>query len=116
MSATTATSPSRCSAPSWQSCWAGSGSWPRSGLPAKLDHPHILTLIDSGESDGLWYAIPYVRGESLRHKLERERQVGVNEALAIARQIAGALDHAHRHGIIHRDVKPENTPTLTRPR
>jgi serine/threonine-protein kinase len=78
-------------------------------LTAKLDHPHILTLHDSGESDGfLWYALPYIRGESLRQKLERERQLGLEEALAITRDIAGALDHAHRHGIIHRDVKPEN--------
>jgi serine/threonine-protein kinase len=78
-------------------------------LTAKLDHPHILTLIDSGESDDfLWYVVPFIRGESLRQKLAREKQLGVEDALAIARQVAGALDHAHRHGVIHRDVKPEN--------
>ena len=78
-------------------------------LTAKLDHPHILTLLDSGESDGfVWYTLPYIRGESLRHKLDRETQLGVAEAVSIARQVAGALEHAHQHGIIHRDVKPEN--------
>lgn len=78
-------------------------------LTAKLDHPHILTLIDSGESDGLlWYVVPFVRGESLRQKLRRETQLEVAEALAIAIQIAGALDYAHRSGVIHRDLKPEN--------
>ncbi len=78
-------------------------------LTARLDHPHILTLIDSGESDGfLWYVVPFVRGESLRQKLEREKQLGVDEALAITKQVAGALEHAHQHGVIHRDLKPEN--------
>ena len=78
-------------------------------LTAKLDHPHILTLIDSGESDAfLWYVIPYVRGESLRDRLNRERQLGVAEALTITKQIAGALEYAHQQGVIHRDIKPEN--------
>jgi eukaryotic-like serine/threonine-protein kinase len=78
-------------------------------LTAKLDHPHILTLIDSGESEGfLWYVIPYVRGESLRDRLNRDRQLSIEEALTITRQIAGALDYAHQRGIIHRDIKPEN--------
>ena len=78
-------------------------------LTAKLDHPHILTLLDSGESNGLlWYTLPFIRGESLRQKLTRERQLGVAESVGIARQIAGALDYAHQHGVIHRDVKPEN--------
>jgi eukaryotic-like serine/threonine-protein kinase len=78
-------------------------------ITARLDHPHILTLIDSGESDTfLWYVLPYIRGESLRAKLERERQLGLDEALAITRQIATALDYAHQHGVIHRDIKPEN--------
>ena len=78
-------------------------------ITARLDHPHILTLIDSGESDSfLWYVLPYVRGESLRAKLERERQLGLEEALAITRQVASALDYAHQHGVIHRDIKPEN--------
>jgi len=78
-------------------------------ITARLDHPHIVTLIDSGESDGfLWYVLPYIRGESLRAKLERERQLGLEEAVAITRQIASALDFAHQHGVIHRDIKPEN--------
>ena len=78
-------------------------------LTAQLDHPHILTLIESGESGGfLWYVIPYVRGESLRDRLNRHRQLSVDEALAIIKQIGGALDYAHQHDIIHRDIKPEN--------
>jgi len=78
-------------------------------LTAKLDHPHILTLIDSGDSDGfLWYVVPFIRGESLRQKLQRETQLGVEEALVITKQVAGALDYAHRHDVIHRDIKPEN--------
>lgn len=78
-------------------------------LTAKLDHPHILTLIDSGQSDGfLWCVIPFVRGESLRDRLNHHRQLGVEEALTITKQIAGALDYAHQRGIIHRDIKPEN--------
>ena len=78
-------------------------------ISAGLDHPHILTLIDSGEAGGLlYYVLPLVRGESLRHRLQRERQLGVDEALAITRQIAGALEYAHRQGVVHRDIKPEN--------
>ena len=78
-------------------------------ITARLDHPHILTLIDSGEADGsLFYVLPYVRGESLRTKLAREKQLPLDEALRITRQVASALDYAHRHGVIHRDVKPEN--------
>ena len=78
-------------------------------ITARLDHPHILTLIDSGEADGfLFYVVPYVRGESLRTKLARERQLPVAEAVRITGQVASALDYAHRQGVIHRDVKPEN--------
>ena len=78
-------------------------------ITARLDHPHILTLIDSGAIDGfLFYVLPYVRGESLRHKLEREKQLGIEEALSITRQIASALDYAHQRGVVHRDIKPEN--------
>jgi serine/threonine-protein kinase len=78
-------------------------------ITAKLDHPHILTLIDSGAVDGtLFYVMPFVRGESLRARLTREQQLGIDEALTITRQIAAALDYAHRHGVIHRDIKPEN--------
>jgi hypothetical protein len=78
-------------------------------ITARLDHPHILTLIDSGEADGLlYYVLPFVRGESLRTRLEREKQLGMEEALAITQQIAGALEYAHKHGVVHRDIKPEN--------
>src|SRR5712692_6088646 len=78
-------------------------------ISARLDHPHILTLIDSGESDGfVWYVLPFVRGESLRDKLNREKQLGIEETLAITKQVASALDYAHRHGVIHRDIKPDN--------
>ncbi len=78
-------------------------------ITARLDHPHILTLIDSGEADGvLFYVLPFVRGESLRAKLEREKQLGLDEALSITRQIASALDYAHAQGVVHRDIKPEN--------
>src|SRR6202008_3331250 len=76
-------------------------------ITARLDHPHILTLIDSGDANGLlYYVLPYIRGESLRDKLAREQQLGIDETLVIARQVAGALDHAHRQGVIHRDIKP----------
>src|SRR6266571_179249 len=78
-------------------------------LTAQLQHPHILTLIDSGEADGfLYYVMPYVEGESLRQRLEREGQLPLDEALRIARAIASALDFAHARGVIHRDIKPEN--------
>ncbi len=78
-------------------------------VAAGLTHPHILPLHDSGEADGLlFYVMPYVRGESLRQKLSRERQLSIDEAIRIARQVASALGHAHAHGLIHRDIKPEN--------
>jgi serine/threonine-protein kinase len=78
-------------------------------ISARLDHPHVLTLIDSGAADGfLYYVMPFVRGESLRDKLEREKQLAVDEALDLMRQIASALDYAHGQGIVHRDIKPEN--------
>jgi len=78
-------------------------------ITARLDHPHILTLIDSGEADGiLYYVLPLVRGESLRAKLEREKQLPIDEALGIIRQVASALEYAHRQGVVHRDIKPEN--------
>ena len=76
---------------------------------ANLQHPHILSLFDSGEADGLvFYVMPYVEGESLRVRLAREKQLPVDEAVRIAREVADALDYAHRHGVIHRDIKPEN--------
>jgi serine/threonine-protein kinase len=78
-------------------------------IAAGLTHPHILPLYDSGEADGLlFYVMPYVRGESIRQKLARERQLPITEAIAIVRQVASALDHAHAHGLVHRDIKPEN--------
>jgi dipeptidyl aminopeptidase/acylaminoacyl peptidase len=78
-------------------------------ISAGLDHPHILTLIDSGAADGfLYYVMPYVRGETLRQRLTREKQLAIDEALKITRQVASALDYAHRKGVIHRDIKPEN--------
>jgi hypothetical protein len=76
---------------------------------AKLQHPHILPLLDSGEADGLlYYVMPLVTGETLRARLERERQLPIADAVRIAREVAGALDYAHRHGVIHRDIEPEN--------
>ena len=76
---------------------------------AALQHPHILPLFDSGTADGfLYYVMPYVEGETLRDKLNRETQLGIEEAVRITREVADALDYAHRHGVIHRDIKPEN--------
>ncbi len=76
---------------------------------AAMSHPHILPLFDSGEADGfLYYVMPYIEGETIREKLTRETQFGIDEAVCITREIADALDYAHRRGIIHRDIKPEN--------
>jgi serine/threonine-protein kinase len=76
---------------------------------ARLDHPHILPVFDSGEAAGiLWYTMPYVEGESLRARLEREGQLPLEEALQLAWEVADALDYAHQQGIVHRDIKPEN--------
>ena len=78
-------------------------------VAARLQHPHILSVIDSGESAGLlWFTMPFVDGESLRDRLRREKQLSVEESLRIAREAAQALHYAHTHGVIHRDVKPEN--------
>jgi serine/threonine-protein kinase len=78
-------------------------------LTANLQHPHILALHDSGEADGIvFYVMPYIEGESLRDRLTKEKQLPVDEAVLIATQVAGALDYAHRHGVVHRDIKPEN--------
>ncbi len=76
---------------------------------AALQHPHILPLFDSGEADGfLYYVMPYIEGETLRDKLNREMQLGIDEAVRITTEVADALDYAHRQHVIHRDIKPEN--------
>src|SRR5262245_12976549 len=78
-------------------------------VTATLQHPNLLPLFDSGEVDGLlFYVMPFVEGETLRQRLEREKQLPVEEAVRMAVVICSALDYAHRHGIIHRDLKPEN--------
>src|SRR5437667_399153 len=78
-------------------------------IAAQLQHPHILPLYDSGEADGLlYYVMPYVEGESLRDRLTHEKQLPIEDAVRITREVANALDYAHRHHVIHRDIKPEN--------
>ena len=78
-------------------------------VAARLRHPHILPLHDSGDADGtLYFVMPYVEGESLRDKLEREKQLAIDEALHVAREVADALAYAHAHGVVHRDIKPAN--------
>jgi serine/threonine-protein kinase len=76
---------------------------------AGLQHPNVLPLFDSGSAAGfLFYVMPYVEGETLRSRLEREQQIGIEDAVRITTEIADALDHAHRRGVVHRDIKPEN--------
>ena len=76
---------------------------------ANLQHPHILPLFDSGEADTyLFYVMPYVEGETLRDRLDREHQLPVDDAVQIAKNVAEALDYAHKQGVIHRDIKPAN--------
>jgi serine/threonine-protein kinase len=76
---------------------------------SRLQHPHILGVYDSGDADGqLWYTMPYIDGETLRGRLVREKQLPLDDALRIAREVADALHYAHQHGVIHRDIKPEN--------
>src|SRR6476469_1148068 len=78
-------------------------------VAARLNHPHILPLFDSGEIEGLlYYVMPYVEGESLRERLDRQQQLPIDEAIHHARGIASALDYAHRQNVVHRDIKPEN--------
>jgi serine/threonine-protein kinase len=78
-------------------------------IATRLTHPHILAVHDSGEASGLlYYVMPYVEGESLRHRLDREQQLPVDKAVDIARQVASALSYAHGHDVVHRDIKPEN--------
>src|ERR1041384_3609968 len=76
---------------------------------ANLQHPHILSLHDSGEVDGtVFYVMPFVDGESLRDRLNREKQLPIGDALRIASEAADALEYAHKQSVIHRDIKPEN--------
>src|SRR6059036_3867528 len=78
-------------------------------IAARLQHPHILPLYDSGAAAGLlYYVMPFVEGESLRDRLDREKQLGLEEAVRIATEVSGALAYAHSHGVVHRDIKPEN--------
>lgn len=78
-------------------------------VTANLQHPHVLALYDSGEAGGLlYYVMPYIEGESLRDRLNREKQLSVETVVDITRAVVGALDYAHRHGVVHRDIKPEN--------
>ena len=76
---------------------------------ANLQHPHVLPLFDSGEADSfLFYVMPFVQGETLHDRIDREKQLPVGEAVALASKVAGALQHAHEHGVVHRDIKPGN--------
>jgi len=85
------------------------------GIAARLSHPHILGLFDSGEAGGfLYYVMPYVEGISLRQKLQREGELPIPETVRILRDIADALTHAHRQGVVHRDIKPENVMLVER--
>ena len=78
-------------------------------LTANLQHPHILPLFDSGDVNGqLFYVMPFVDGETLRSRLDREQQLPVGDTIRIAREIADALAYAHKRGVVHRDIKPEN--------
>jgi tetratricopeptide (TPR) repeat protein len=78
-------------------------------IAANLHHPHILPLYDSGEADGfLYYVMPYEEGQSLRDKLAREGELPIPEAVRILRDVVDALDHAHKYGVVHRDIKPDN--------
>jgi serine/threonine protein kinase/Flp pilus assembly protein TadD len=78
-------------------------------IAAQLQHPHIVPLYDSGQANELlYYVMPYVEGESLRQRLEREKQLPIDDALHLGRAVATALDYAHRHQVVHRDIKPEN--------
>src|SRR5688500_10389505 len=78
-------------------------------LAANLQHPNVLALYDSGEADGiLYYVMPFIEGESLRNRLDREQQLPLHDAVRITREAAEALAYAHDHGVVHRDIKPEN--------
>ena len=100
---------SRCCAPRLLTALGAERFLREIRLAARLNHPSILALFDSGDADGaLFYVMPAVEGESLRDRLERDGRLPVDEAVRIATAVGGALDYAHRHGVVHRDVKPEN--------
>jgi serine/threonine protein kinase len=78
-------------------------------LAARLQHPHIVSVYDSGQTAGcLWFTMPYIEGESVRDRLKREGALPAGDAVRVAREAARALQYAHEQGVIHRDVKPEN--------
>src|SRR5512146_741698 len=78
-------------------------------IAAQLQHPNILPLLDSGEADGfLFYVMPYVAGQSLRERIAREGELPVHEAVRLITEVVDALAHAHEHGVVHRDIKPDN--------
>ena len=78
-------------------------------LAARLNHPHILPLYDSGECDGfLYFVMPVMQGQTLRDRLQKDRTLPIDEAIRVATEVADALDYAHRHDVVHRDIKPEN--------
>ena len=80
---------------------------------ANLQHPHILPLFDSGEADSfLFYVMPHIEGESLRERIDREKQLGVDDAVAISQKVADALDYAHGNGVVDRDIKPGRASSL----
>jgi eukaryotic-like serine/threonine-protein kinase len=84
-------------------------------LTANLQHPHILPLFDSGEADSfLFYVMPFVQGETLRDRLRREKQLPVQDAVRIASEVGSALDYAHRHGVVHRDIRRTSCCTMGR--
>ena len=116
ISATIAPWPSRCLHPELAASLGPERFLREIKIAARLQHPHILPIHDSGEvqperSEGprlLWYTMPFVEGESLRDRLRREVQLPVDTGLRLTREVALALDYAHRHGVVHRDIKPEN--------
>src|SRR5881398_166269 len=84
-------------------------------IAARLTHPHILPLHDSGQAGGfLYYVMPYIEGESLRERLEREGPLPLEDALRITRDVTSALSYAHGHDVVHRDIKPEKDRKSTR--
>jgi serine/threonine protein kinase len=100
---------SRCCTRTWARRSAASAFSQKIRTTARLQHPHILPLLDSGDANGLlYYVMPLVTGETLRARLEREKQLPIADAVRIAREVASALDYAHRQNVIHRDIKPEN--------